>query len=392
MTKILKTVIGVIIILVVVLTTFCYFIVEDKQKLPDWAMGNFVQLQESNPIIEPDPSTIFYCPAIEKNVYWESENVFNPAVVVSHDSVAMLYCAEDNSGDKIGRRTSRIGFASSGDGVTFHKQKKPVLYPDKDDQAEHEWMGGCVDPRVSVTADGTYIMFYTQWNRRYSRLAVAHSKDLKNWTKHGPVFQKAYNGKYYNTPTKSASIITKMVEEQQIIDKVNGKYFMYWGDNNIYGATSDNLIDWFPLEDGNGDLKILLSPRDGYFDSSMIECGPPALLTDKGILLFYNGENKPGDLGNLSYPPYMVAGGQALFDKNSPDRLKDRLDEPFLLSAKLEKESSVSDNRIFIQSLVYFHNEWYLYYGNGGSKIEVAVYNPEKATANPIGSMAHIFH
>ena len=38
-------------------------------------------------------------------------------------------------------------------------------------------------------------------------------------------------------------------------------------------------------------LKKTLITRPGLFDSDLDECGPPALITDKGILLIYNGKN-----------------------------------------------------------------------------------------------------
>ena len=64
--------------------------------------------------------------------------------------------------------------------------------------------------------------------------------------KHGLAFDKAYNGRFNNLFCKSGSILTKLKGNQLVIDKVNGKYFMYWGEHAIYAATSDNLIDWYP--------------------------------------------------------------------------------------------------------------------------------------------------
>lgn len=141
-----------------------------------------------------------------------------------------------------------------------------------------------------MTEDGTYVLLYTQWNRKVPRLAVATSKDLKHWTKFGPAFEKAYNGKFKDEATKSASLVTTLKGDKQVIAKVNGKYFMYWGEKNVYAATSDNLTDWDPLLDENGELLKLFSPRSGYFDSQLTECGPPAILTKDGIVLLYNGK------------------------------------------------------------------------------------------------------
>lgn len=61
-----------------------------------------------------------------------------------------------------------------------------------------------------MTEDGTYVLLYTQWNRKVPRLAVAISKDLKHWTKFGPAFEKAYNGKFKDEATKSASLVTTL--------------------------------------------------------------------------------------------------------------------------------------------------------------------------------------
>ncbi len=52
-----------------------------------------------------------------------------------------------------------------------------------------------------------------------------------------------------------------------------------------------DLVNWSPVVNANGELKELISPRSGYFDSDLtMECGPPAIRTSKGIILFYNGK------------------------------------------------------------------------------------------------------
>ncbi len=90
-----------------------------------------------------------------------------------------FYWAEDNSAIGIGSRTSRLGYASSHDGLHFKRMSVPVFYPADDSQKELENPGGCEDPRVAVTEDGLYVMHYTQWNRKQARLAVATSRDFK---------------------------------------------------------------------------------------------------------------------------------------------------------------------------------------------------------------------
>ena len=74
----------------------------------------------------------------------------------------------------------------------------------------------------------------TQWNRKQARLAVATSRDLQIWEKYGPAFAKAYGGRFFDEFSKSASIVTKLVDGKQVIAKIDGKYWMYWGQGKYH--------------------------------------------------------------------------------------------------------------------------------------------------------------
>ncbi len=365
-------------------------IAQDKNVLPDWAFGGFARPAGVNPIISPDANATFLDPMSKTTIHWESNDTFNPAAAVKGGKIVVLYRSEDKSGVNIGTRTSRLGYAESSDGTHFTRKTEPVFYPGDDDQKEYEWPGGCEDPRVAVTADGTYVVFYTQWNRKVPRLGAATSKDLVHWTKHGPMFQDAYNGKFFNIASKSASILTQIKGDKQVIAKVNGKYFMYWGEQHVYGATSTNLVDWAPMVDNKAELLILASPRKGYFDSDLTECGPPAILTQKGIILFYNGKNHPGDGGDKRFNGNSYCAGQMLFDKADPTKLISRLDVPFLRPMEsFEKSGQYVNGTVFIEGMTWFKHKWYLYYGCADSKVGVAIYDPAKPAApDPIADLA----
>lgn len=354
--------------------------------LPKWAFGGFVRPKNINPIISPDTNAKFLDPMSNKQVGWEAYYTFNPAATVKNGNIVVLYRSEDMTGDAIGTRTSRIGYAESKDGLSFVRKSKPVLFPGNDSQKQFEWPGGCEDPRVAVTENGTYVMFYTQWNRDVPRLGVATSKDLITWVKHGPIFRKAYSGKFVNVPHKSASIITKLKGDRQIIAKINGKYWMYWGELHVFAATSTNLVDWSPVVDDKGELKQLISPRPGYFDSDLTECGPPAIMTDKGIILFYNGKNHPGDGGDKRFNGNSYCAGQALFSGTNPEKIITRLDVPFLRPMEsFEKSGQYVNGTVFIEGLVYFNKKWFLYYGCADSRVGVAVFDPKKpAPPDPV--------
>ncbi|WP_026628688.1 glycoside hydrolase family 130 protein [Dyadobacter alkalitolerans] len=354
---------------------------QKENKLPDWTFGGFQRPAGVNPVISPDSTSTFFCPMNKKQVDWESNDTFNPAATIKNGKIVVLYRAEDKAGRAIGKRTSRLGYAESEDGITFKRRKEPVLYPAEDNQKKNEWPGGCEDPRVAVTEDGLYVIIYTQWNLDKARLGIATSRDLLKWEKHGPAFTKAFNGKFNEIWSKSGSIVTKLVGDKQVIAKINGKYWLYFGEANVNLASSTDLINWTPLVDKNENLVNLISPRKGFFDSNLTECGPPAIVTDKGIVLLYNGKNDKGEDGDKRFTPNSYCAGQVLFDKNDPSKVLARLDVPFFRPMEsFEKSGQYVAGTVFIEGMVYFKNKWLLYYGCADSRVGVAVYDPKTKT------------
>lgn len=192
---------------------------------PAWELGPFVKADKANPVLTARNS-VFEDPMRGTAVHWEHDEVFNPAAVVRNGRLCLLYRAEDDSGEGVGRHTSRLGLASSADGLHFQRRPTPVLYPDNDAQKPYEWPGGCEDPRLVETADGRYVLTYTEWNRQTARLAVATSRDLTHWDKHGPAFAEAYGGKFAAQWSKSGSIVTRLVGDHLVATKINGHYWM----------------------------------------------------------------------------------------------------------------------------------------------------------------------
>lgn len=351
----------------------------NSSNLPDWALGDFVRPQNSGPVISPDPSIRFFCPMAQDSVGWMESDTFNPGSTVIDGKMAVIFRAEDNSATGIGKRTSRLGLAYTTDGVNMDILPEPVLFPADDDFKAYDWPGGCEDPRIAVTEDGLYVMMYTSWNRQVPRLSVATSRDLVHWTKHGPAFADAYDGKFSNTQSKSGSIVTTLKGGKQVIAKIGGKFLMYWGEHMVNLAESDDLIHWTPRINEDGSLKGILFPRDGFFDSALTECGPPALLTDRGILLLYNGKNRKDERGDARYPAGTYAAGQVLFDKDNPEQVIARLDEPFFVPTEdFEKSGQYVDGTVFIEGLTWFNNRWYLFYGCADSFVGVAVCKPRR--------------
>lgn len=352
-----------------------------KKKSDNVFLIPFIKKLDVNPVLQPRISTRFWDPVRKDSVAWEAKDVFNPAAVVRHDTLFLLYRAEDSIGKYNG--TSRIGLAYSLDGYHFVRRDKPVLYPAEDAFLKYEWEGGCEDPRVVQDDSGTYYMTYTAYDGDKARLFVATSGDLVNWTKHGSVFQKA-GEEYVNMWSKSGSIISRELKGSMEATKVNGLYWMYWGESNIYMATSDNLIDWTPVLEKDPSkmyidtmrhytkpFKILFSTRKGMFDSELVEPGPPAMITDNGILFIYNSKNSPL-FGDKNLSPGTYAAGQILTDLKDPEKVIDRMDKWFITPDQPYEITGQVNNVCFVEGLAFFRNRWLLYYGTADSKIAVA--------------------
>lgn len=349
-----------------------------------WAMLSFEKADSVNPVLSPGKNR-FMDPILTMQIAWEEKDVFNPAIVVRDGKIYMLYRAQDMTGLPGG--TSRIGLAESTDGFHFTRTAQPVFYPDNDAYKKYEWQGGCEDPRVVEDEKGIYYMTYTAYDGKVARLLVATSKDLLHWTKYGPVFADAYQGKYLDKWSKSGSIVSQYLNGKIIAAKINGKYWMYWGDQFIWAATSDDLIHWTPVEIRDGeqpplplkgealkmpDLKIVVATRNKKFDSDLVEPGPPAMITDQGILLLYNGRNIQS-IGDTGLAEGTYAAGQVLIDKNDPVKVIKRLEKNFMQPDKPYELTGQVNRVCFIEGLAQFQNKWFLYYGTADSKIAVAV-------------------
>ncbi|HEY2213466.1 MAG TPA: glycoside hydrolase family 130 protein [Acidimicrobiales bacterium] len=348
-----------------------------------WPIGPFTAHGEVlGALTEPE----FSCPVRRASVHWAAKDVFNPAAVVHDGRLCLLFRGEDTVGRFSG--TSRIGLATSDDGLHFEVEPEPVLFPDNGEWQAWEWEGGCEDPRLVASPDGGYVCLYTAFDGKGSTLFVATSDDLRTWEKHGPAFAGT---PYVRRSSKSGAIVTEARDGRLVAAKVNDQYLMYWGEGTCFAATSSDLIHWAPIEfdvsrdlylshqgdqgwqvhrvPGQPVLRPLLFPRPDRFDSLLVEPGPPALKTAHGVVLIYNGAEVivNGNDYSVSYQP-----GQALFDLRDPLSPVARFEEPLRMLGEAENLEGQVDNVRFAQGLAIFKGSWFLYYGMGDSRIGCA--------------------
>ncbi|MFH0891757.1 MAG: hypothetical protein V1867_03170 [Candidatus Falkowbacteria bacterium] len=258
-----------------------------------------LKITKYNPILKPDPKSV-----------WQSLMVYNPGII-RHNGVYHLFYRAVGAG-----WISKIGHAVSDDGKKFICDKKPLLSPEMAIEKN-----GLEDPRI-VGVDGLYYLTYTAYDGSSARLCLATSKDLKNWIRHGEMipdwdFKRAHG---FIVPWDSAQKTPAAVKHWSkaggiFPEKINGKFYMLFGDRHIWLANSDNGLSWRPI------YKPFLKPRLNFFDSAHIEMGPPPLKTKKGWLVLYHGIENKG--GRITY-----SLGFVLLDLKNPSKILHRTSKP----------------------------------------------------------------
>jgi predicted GH43/DUF377 family glycosyl hydrolase len=307
-------------------------------------LGPFVPY-EGNPILRPRGGS------------WESANLYNPAALVVDDEVLLLYRAHAED------IVSHIGLARSRDGYHFEREPEPILSP----QEDYEEFG-CEDPRVAYV-EGTYYLTYTGWDRKAARLCLATSTDLRTWTRHGPLFP-GFDTFATVDPRghewSKAGVIVPV--------RMQGRWWMYFGEGGIYWATSDDLIHWTP---GTPDTEPMYAPTPGSFDADLVEIGTSPVLTDNGLLVMLtNGATRTVHDDGTVDVDYRC--GQIAIDPDEPTRVLARLQEPWLRPQTFEDLNGLVSNVTFVEGLVQFHGAWFAYYGQSDTTLAVAVHDPAR--------------
>jgi predicted GH43/DUF377 family glycosyl hydrolase len=282
---------------------------------------------------------------------WESANLYNPAAIVVDDRVVMLYRAHADD------RISRIGLATSTDGITFEREPEPVLVPEHDYESQ-----GCEDPRVSRVGD-TFFLTYTGFSGENALLCLATSTDLHRWTKHGPLFPE------FNTWSTLPYGPDKPWNKAGVIhpSPVDGVYYLYFGEGAIYVATSTDLLHWTIAPDA----APIYSPTPGSWDGTLVEIGAPPVVTDNGLLVFLMNNASATSMTDVDY-----RCGQFAVALSDPTTVIARSTVPWLQPQTFEDTHGMVSNVTFVEGLVEFRGRWLAYYGQSDTTLAVATYDP----------------
>lgn len=309
--------------------------------------------------------------------YWDSQAVFNPAVISSNGRIHLFYRALGGDG------ISRIGYASSKDGIHFDERLSyPVYFLSNEEEMKKHWLftsparpaydtalyasgggwGGCEDPRTVLIGDRMYMTFniFNGWNSVRVAVVSIKEKDLgdKKWL------------------WKDFAYLSRFGDRQKnwvlFPEKINGKFAIFHnldkGNPSKVGIAFVNKLDNSETPMGSSvgseapDPQILPDHIVAWHKRTRSAASPP-IKTKDGWLLLYHAMDK--DDGNR----YKL--GALLLDLKDPTKVLYRAQHP-ILEPDAWYENDWKPGIIYASGAVVVKEKLFVYYGGGDKHIAVA--------------------
>ncbi|WP_026474213.1 glycoside hydrolase family 130 protein [Alkaliflexus imshenetskii] len=314
---------------------------------------------------------------------FEDMGVLNPAVIRVGDSVHLYYRAVQKGNH------STIGYCRlDGPLTVVERWEKPLIVPEFEYESH-----GVEDPRITKI-DDLYYLTYTGYDGINARGALAVSKDLLHFEKHGMI-----------VPPQTYAQFVSIVEGSEKISEdywLNPKFYYQSTDIDKKKLLWDKNVIFFPRRINNklmflhrlrpgiqlvainelGDLTkeywnnyfrdfhkhIVLDPLYEH-ESSYIGGGCPPIETEYGWLIIYHGVKR------MFNGTFVYSACAALLNLENPLIEIGRL--PYaLLSPEMEWElKGEVNNVVFPTGAVLFGSTLYIYYGAADSLIGCASLN-----------------
>ena len=272
-------------------------------------------------------------PIISPTMYsWESEAAFNPAAVVSGGKVHLFYRALGQDG------VSRIGYASSKDGVNFDTRLSyPVYVAQNFEEAQKHWpftsparltynpsiyasgggWGGCEDPRAVIINGCVYMTFnmFNGWNSM--RVAVTSIKE-----------ENLINGKWI---WENFSYLSRPGDRQKnwvlFPEKINGKFAIFHnldkGDpNKVHIAYINKLTMLETPSEKDAPDPQRLPDHDVAWHYRTRSAACPPIKTKEGWLLLYHAMDRRES--------HRYKLGALILDLKNPEKVLYRSNVPIL--------------------------------------------------------------
>jgi predicted GH43/DUF377 family glycosyl hydrolase len=289
---------------------------------------------KANPILIPNKSN-----------WWESNAVFNCSVLYDGKSIHMLYRAIGEYKDYV----SRIGYAESGDGLSFARRNEAAISP----EADYERYG-IEDPRLTIIGDRIYVTYVV----------------LSNFVKCGPSASTALAMTLDFFSFKRLGIITTPGSDNKdavLFPKLNGggkskKYLMLHRPSMWVGPQygTDKPGIWI----GEGDSmtnfmkhSLLAKPQQSW-EALKVGVGMSPIKTKKGWLVIYHGVSLEK----------VYSAGALLLDLKDPSKIVGRTKEPILKPETSYEKNGDVPNVVFPTGACILDHNLFVYYG-GADKV-----------------------
>ena len=314
---------------------------------------------------------------------WSAESVMNPAALALGGRTHLIYRAIGMDG------ASRLGYASSADGVVFDEQLpypifivqkqssipeslrrySPVMYP-----SGGSW-GGCEDPRTVAINGKVYVTFnmFENWILRVGYISIEEEDFLaKRFYKWDGPYKLSHGARDKNWVL--------------FPEKINGQFAVL---HSIIGERTDRVrIEYID------DLKELALRKFESPDPQQVpdqrvawhnhvrSAGPPPVKTDKGWLVFYHAHTEKDS--------YKYKLGAMLLDVNDPEQILCRAVAP-VLEPDAHYENAGKPGIIYACGAVVRNGQLYVYYG-GADKVVCVATAPLKKFLNALveGNQTHL--
>jgi predicted GH43/DUF377 family glycosyl hydrolase len=285
---------------------------------------------KKNPILRPN-----------KDNWWESKAVFNPAILYDGKKIHMLYRAIGEYKQYI----SRLGYAYSTDGFTFERKNEIAFGP-----TEGYEKYGIEDPRLMTIDNQVYFSYVV----------------LSDYVVKGPIGSTALaTTNDFHNYTRLGIITSEGSDNKNVVlfpEKINQKYVFLHRPRSWVGPKFG--VDKPSIWIGHGNTlsnfenhTLLMKPEQDW-EEIKVGSGPPPIKTKHGWLLIYHGVDK-----DLVYRT-----GAALLDLNNPVKVIARTKEPVLQPQEPYERIGDVNNVVFPTGACVIDDKLHVYYG-GADKV-----------------------
>ncbi len=316
----------------------------------------------------------FHGKFLEKtDLAFENKGVLNPTCIEKDGLTHMFYRAVslDNF--------SSIGYCQIHKNQVLMRAQQPIIIPEFDYESH-----GAEDPRI-VKVDNVYYLFYTAYDGKNARTALATSPDLIHFQKQGlitPSIAYARARQLFLHPSLPESYSRYALHYQQILGKdvllwekdlvlfpkkFKGKLLLLHrvmpGVQYMYLDSLEQLKseEFWVAQLRQLHERIVMNPKFWYENHKVgASCTP--IKTSQGWIQIYHGvEETPGGT--------VYRASAALLDLNDPVKIIGRLKEPLFSPHMDWEKEGIANNVVFPSAAAVYGDELYSYYGAADARI-----------------------